>query len=552
VRKTWLSVVLLALAILVQLTVLNGLHLPGGGVPDLVLILLVALAIAAGPVPGAVTGFVAGLCLDLAPPDSGLLGQYALVFCLAGWAAGQLAGSARRMPLRTLAAGAIVVAAAEAATAGLALLLHPAQVTIAEIRQLLPVTIGYDLLLFPFALYLVMLAVGALGSAALASSRLAGTGHSALTTTPARSRRAERRHRPHQPRLSPAAARAGDGWVGGGPHVQGGRSGSRRPARLHPGAGAAGSASGLVRHRPLPATVVNLRLTAPRRGDGVVGNVGPGLGGHWQPSRHPGLLAGPSGRFRPHAGEISGSAARQQAAARPGLRKAGISFKAHPGDGSLSPRLGASWLSVPVRPSRTGPRMRTGAGRSALTQPVRTGLPARVPRLNFRTASPRVVRRPAATPKFRGSGSSRPVVRRPAATPKFRGSGSSRPVVRRPAAAPKFRRGFRHRSSGLTTGLVAGGVLDHSTFRAYRRSVGLPQLRLAGRSHGAGMLGGSGRSPLRRPPPRPRLQPRFGYGRRSVLSFLTGRRIGGRWLARKRVGSRSGVWLLGRRTGGVR
>jgi hypothetical protein len=65
------------------------------------------------------------------------------------------------------------------------------------------------------------------------------------------------------------------------------------------------------------------------------------------------------------------------------------------------------------------------------------------------------------------------------------------------------------------------------------------------------MLGGSGRSPLRGPRARIGKQPRFGYGRRSLLSFLTGRRVGGRWLARKRVGSRSGVWAIGKRTGGA-
>jgi hypothetical protein len=66
------------------------------------------------------------------------------------------------------------------------------------------------------------------------------------------------------------------------------------------------------------------------------------------------------------------------------------------------------------------------------------------------------------------------------------------------------------------------------------------------------MLGGSGRSPLRGPSLRIGKQPRFGYGRRSLLSFLTGRRVGGSWLARKRVGSRSGTWLIGKRTGGLR
>jgi hypothetical protein len=66
------------------------------------------------------------------------------------------------------------------------------------------------------------------------------------------------------------------------------------------------------------------------------------------------------------------------------------------------------------------------------------------------------------------------------------------------------------------------------------------------------MLGGSGGSALRRPAIRIGKRPRFGYGRRSVLSFLTGRHIGGRWLARQRAGSRSGVWLIGKRTGGLR
>ena len=513
-RTAWLALGLLAAGLLLQLTVLNGLHLPGGGVPDLVLILLVAVAIAAGPVPGTVAGFAVGLSLDLAPPGSGLIGQYALIFCLAGWAAGQLAGSARRMPLRTLAAGAIVIAAAEAATAGLSLLLHPAQVTVAEIRQLLPVTIAYDLLVFPFTLYLVMLAAGVLGHA-VPASRLAGTGHSALRTVAARSRRTARGHRPHEPRLNPAAARAGDGWVGGGQRgrVPGARQLAGRRLHLHPGSGVAGSASGLVRRRPRPAAAVNLRLRAPRRHDGAIGNaLGRGQGERWQRSRHPGSLVGTSGRrFRPHAGEISGSAARQLAAAGPAPRRAKINFTAHRDDASRRHRPGTHWLSVPAR---TGLRLRTGTGRSALRPEGRAGPPAVVPRLDFRTASPR--------------------------------------VARRPVAAPKFRRGSRLGPSGLTTGLVAGGVLDQSTFRARRRFTGSPRLRLASRGPGAGMLGGSGRSPLRRPPARSRRQPRFSYGRRSLLSALTGRRIGGRWLARARVGSRSGVWLIGRRTGGMR
>ncbi len=260
---------------------------------------------------------------------------------------------------------------------------------------------------------------------------------------------------------------------------------------------------------------MHLRLTAGRRGDGAIGNaVGRGQPDHWQRSRHPGVLAAGGGQFRPHSGEISGSAARQHAPAGLGAAQARINFGGRRGDASVGRLLGTSWLTRPARTSATGPRLRKGAGRSALSPSGRTTLTRPVPKVQFRNTAP--------------------------------------PVARRPAAAPKFRRGSRLRPSGVSTGLVAGGVLDNATFRARRGTVAVPRLRLAGGRSGAGMLGGSGRSALRRPPARARRQPRFGYGRRSLLSFLTGRRIGGRWLASKRVGSRSGVWLLGKRTGGTR
>ncbi len=99
-RKVWLPPLLIFIGLLVQLTVLNGLRLPRGGVPDLVLVLVAALAVAEGPLTGLIVGFAAGLCLDLAPPGSALVGQYALVFCVTGWAVGRLSGGAARSPLR--------------------------------------------------------------------------------------------------------------------------------------------------------------------------------------------------------------------------------------------------------------------------------------------------------------------------------------------------------------------------------------------------------------------------------------------------------------------
>ena len=473
-RKAWFAPVLLAFALLLQLTVLNGLHLPGGGVPDLVLVLVVALAMTGDPLRGMVIGFAAGLCLDLAPPGSGLIGQYALVFCLAGWAAGWLGRVARHWPLRALVLAAAVIAAAEVLAAALGLLLEPAEVTIAVVRQFLPVSIGYDLLICPFALYLVLLGSGLLASPGLASTGLAGQGlgrmaRAGLLAVPAQSTRAQRKRRRHEPRLSPAAARPGDGWVGGRPGGQTGAAPARRPARLHPRAGVAGSASGLVRHRDRPVTPVNLKLSARRRGDGAIGSaVGSGQGEHWRPSRLPGLLAGVSSQFRPVGGTTASSA-----------------------------------------------RLRTSASQSAPALSGQSALGTAVPKLNFRTAA--------------------------------------RPVARRPVAAPKFRRrSGRLHPAALTTGLVAGGMLNQSTFGARRKAVGVPRLRLAGGRRGWGMLGGSGRSALWRPPARVRKQPRFSYGRRSLLSYLTRRHIGGRWLASRRMGSRRRVWLIGSRTGGVR
>ncbi len=537
-----LAAVLLAAALLLQLTVLNRLHLPGGGVPDLMLVLVASLAIATGPVPGMVTGFAAGLCLDLAPPGSQLIGQYALVFCLVGWAAGRLSRAAGRSPLRALGFVAVVVVAGEALAAGLGLVLELAQVTTADVRQVLPDTLGYDLLLCPFVLYLAVLggalAADGLGRSSLTASR-AATGRTARGRGRLAGQRGagQRTHRPAVPQIGRAAARPGEGWVGGAPaRLHGGglgrgtglghgaavghtaRGPARRAFQLHPGNGVPGSASGLAHHRDRPAAPVNLRLATHRRGDGAIGNaVGGGQDQHW-PGRHPGRLAGSSSRFRPHAGELGGSAARQHGLTRVGEGQprdgSKINFAGRKGDASVGGTLGTGWLSRPSSGRGSSPRLRVGASRSAAMLSAGPAVAATVPSIRF--------------------------------------GARSAPVVRRPAAAPRFgRRSSWLGRSALNSGHVGGGVLDQSTFRAVRRTTaGAPRLQLAGR--GAGMLGGSGLSPLRRPPARPGKQPRFGYGRRSPLSYLTGRHIGGRWLASKRVGSRSGVWLISKRTGGAR
>jgi hypothetical protein len=400
----------------------------------------------------------------------------------------------------------------------------------------LPSTIGYDVVLCPFVLYLVMVGGALLADRSAGARRfraVMGVGGSSVATGPlagtARSRRAARR------------------------------------ARLRAGAGVPGSASGLARQPVRPAPPVHLRLAAGRRGDGMIGGTvaGGASGRRGQPGSHPGLRAASVRQFRPHRGEPGGSAARShslpsgsaqlrqptirfagrrgdgslghslsRAPTRPGLaasaRRPAIRFAGHRGDGSLGETLGRA----PTRPAstrRTRPTViRFGERRGGATMSPGLKMAAR--------RSAVAVDGTGAVPSLR-------FARRPA------------PVSRQSVAAPRFRR--RPADLGparLSSGVLPGGALTEATVRA-RRNRPIPRLRLSGGP--PGMLGGTGRGPrLGRPPGRSGKQPRFSYGKHSSLSVLAGhrlgRRLGGSWLARRRVGSRSGVWLLGRRPGGSR
>src|ERR1035441_6400583 len=91
-----ISLVIVAVTVVCQLTVVDRIAFPGGSGPDLVLVVVAALALASGPLAGAVIGFWAGLALDVAPPGSHFTGQDALVFCLIGYACGLLADDSSR------------------------------------------------------------------------------------------------------------------------------------------------------------------------------------------------------------------------------------------------------------------------------------------------------------------------------------------------------------------------------------------------------------------------------------------------------------------------
>jgi rod shape-determining protein MreD len=148
---------LLVLAMIVQVAVISRLPLPGA-TPDLVLLVVIGLGLAAGPTTGSIAGFAGGLLLDAVPPADGPLGRWALVMALAGWAAGRMQDAAERSAFVPLAVVAVLAPATLLAYAGLGVLLGDPRVTADAVVASLPAATLYDVLLAPF----IVAPVGAL------------------------------------------------------------------------------------------------------------------------------------------------------------------------------------------------------------------------------------------------------------------------------------------------------------------------------------------------------------------------------------------------------
>jgi rod shape-determining protein MreD len=142
-------------ALLLQTAVLARLPLPGG-VPDLLLVLVVAFALAEGPLSGTVTGFAAGLLADLGADHE--LGRLALAYALVGYLAGLAAADRPRSLLVPFAVVAACAAGAVSVYALEGLLLGDPRITGAALWPSLVGTVTYSVLLTP----LVVPAVGAL------------------------------------------------------------------------------------------------------------------------------------------------------------------------------------------------------------------------------------------------------------------------------------------------------------------------------------------------------------------------------------------------------
>ncbi|MEU0002725.1 rod shape-determining protein MreD [Streptomyces sp. NPDC006314] len=150
-NRILLSSALVVVALVIQVSVLARLHLPGA-VPDLLLLTVLGLAMVYGHVGGALVGFGAGLLADLAPPADHAAGRYALVLCVIGYFAGLIKPENGRLKSAT-GPMAVVVAAAIGSTllyAGVGALVGDTAARHVGLTGLLISAALYDLLLAPF------------------------------------------------------------------------------------------------------------------------------------------------------------------------------------------------------------------------------------------------------------------------------------------------------------------------------------------------------------------------------------------------------------------
>jgi rod shape-determining protein MreD len=144
---------LLSLALHVAL--MSRLGLPGA-TPDLVLLFVVAIALADGPMAGLACGFVCGLALDLIPPADHTVGRYALVLTLVGYFAGLAREEAERSMVMPFAVVGVAAVGSTGLAAVLGALFSEVGVPGRELFVLLPTAALYTLLLSPFVVPVVL------------------------------------------------------------------------------------------------------------------------------------------------------------------------------------------------------------------------------------------------------------------------------------------------------------------------------------------------------------------------------------------------------------
>lgn len=155
VPRVALIVVLVLIACIVDAVLFDPMNLPGSP-PNVLLLVVAALALVLGPAGGAVTGFFAGLAADILPPADHLIGRYALVLCLVGYLVGLFHDEARDSVILGLVAVGVAAAVATLLYGALGGLLSDGRVDAHTVLSSLPFSILYDVVLAPFVVPWVM------------------------------------------------------------------------------------------------------------------------------------------------------------------------------------------------------------------------------------------------------------------------------------------------------------------------------------------------------------------------------------------------------------
>jgi rod shape-determining protein MreD len=147
--------VLVVAALVIQSTVLEQLTFLGV-TPQLVLIVVVSLAYLDGPRVGIVTGFAAGLLLDLQLPEGAIVGISPLIYVMLAYAVGALSDyQISESVLIPVMSVTVVSAVAEFGYAGLAIILGQRWVSLTYTAKIAGLVVLYNTLLAPFVFPIV-------------------------------------------------------------------------------------------------------------------------------------------------------------------------------------------------------------------------------------------------------------------------------------------------------------------------------------------------------------------------------------------------------------
>ncbi|HEV7932344.1 MAG TPA: rod shape-determining protein MreD [Actinomadura sp.] len=150
------AVAITVIALIVQVSAANRLPLPGAIAPDLVLLAVVALAFVNGPLVGLVTGFCAGLTVDIVPPADHAIGRLALVYCLVGYIGGLFTDEMDRSPVTPFVGVAVGALAGTVLYVGVGMVLGDPRASWPVASRVVPLAVLYDVLASPFVVWAVL------------------------------------------------------------------------------------------------------------------------------------------------------------------------------------------------------------------------------------------------------------------------------------------------------------------------------------------------------------------------------------------------------------